>query len=109
MKLFLHFICVVYFIKQMLLSLITSEEPVLLGIHSEVVARINEINEYEHLRKLGDSFLEQHYPLELSEMMDIWLFNNLNGSRRQWHPTPVLLLGESHGRRSPVGCSPWGH
>ena len=48
MKLFLHFICVVYFIKQMLLSPITSEEPVLLGIHSEVVARINEINEYEH-------------------------------------------------------------
>ena len=28
--------------------------------------------------------------------------------RRQWHPTPVLLLGKSHGRRSPVGCSPWG-
>ena len=28
--------------------------------------------------------------------------------RRQWHPTPVLLPGESHGRRSPVGCSPWG-
>ena len=29
-------------------------------------------------------------------------------SRRQWHPTPVLLLGKSHGRRSLVGCSPWG-
>ena len=28
--------------------------------------------------------------------------------RRQWHPTPVLLLGKSHGRRSLVGCSPWG-
>ena len=28
--------------------------------------------------------------------------------RRQWHPTPVLLSGKSHGRRSPVGCSPWG-
>ena len=28
--------------------------------------------------------------------------------RRQWHPTPVLLLGESHGWRSLVGCSPWG-
>ena len=27
----------------------------------------------------------------------------------QWHPTPVLLPGESHGRRSLVGCSPWGH
>ena len=28
--------------------------------------------------------------------------------RRQWHPTPVLLPGKSHGRRSLVGCSPWG-
>src|SRR5574337_1211256 len=25
---------------------------------------------------------------------------------RQWHPTPVLLPGKSHGRRSLVGCSP---
>ena len=29
--------------------------------------------------------------------------------RRQWHPTPALLHGKSHGRRSLVGCSPWGH
>ena len=28
--------------------------------------------------------------------------------RRQWHPTPVLLPGKSHGRRSLVGRSPWG-
>ena len=28
--------------------------------------------------------------------------------RRQWWPTPVLLPGKSHGRRSLVGCSPWG-
>ena len=27
----------------------------------------------------------------------------------KWHPTPVLLPGESHGQRSLVGCSPWGH
>ena len=27
---------------------------------------------------------------------------------QQWHPTPVLLPGESHGWRSLVGCSPWG-
>ena len=26
--------------------------------------------------------------------------------RRQWHPTPVLLPGKSHGWRSLVGCSP---
>ena len=28
--------------------------------------------------------------------------------RRQWHPTPVLLPGNSHRRRSLVGCSLWG-
>ena len=28
--------------------------------------------------------------------------------RRQWHPTPVLLPGKPHGRRSLVGYSPWG-
>ena len=28
--------------------------------------------------------------------------------RRQWHPTPVILPGKSHGWRSLVGCSPWG-
>ena len=28
--------------------------------------------------------------------------------RRRWQPTPVLLPGKSHGRRSLVGCSPWG-
>ena len=28
--------------------------------------------------------------------------------RRQWHPTPVLLPGKSHGRRTLVGCGPWG-
>ena len=29
--------------------------------------------------------------------------------RRQWHPTPVLLPGKSHGWRSLVGCSSQGH
>ena len=28
--------------------------------------------------------------------------------RRKWQPTPVLLPGKSHGRRSLVGYSPWG-
>ena len=28
--------------------------------------------------------------------------------RRQWQPTPVLLPGKFHGRRSLAGCSPWG-
>ena len=39
----------------------------------------------------------------------IYLYHtNYNSWRRQWHPTPVLLPGKSHGWRSLVGCSPWG-
>ena len=30
------------------------------------------------------------------------------GNSYPLHPTPVLLPGKSHGRRSLVGCSPWG-
>jgi len=37
-----------------------------------------------------------------------WAFLGKWNRRRQWHPTPVLLPGKSHGRRSLVGCSPWG-
>ena len=29
--------------------------------------------------------------------------------RRAWQPTPVFLLGESHGQRSLAGYSPWDH
>ena len=39
------------------------------------------------------------------------LFNMLSRlviRRKQWQPTPVLLPGKSHGRRSLEGCSPWG-
>ena len=40
-----------------------------------------------------------------------WLSSSssrLKDQRRQWQPTPVLLSGKSHGRRSLEGCSPWG-
>ena len=29
--------------------------------------------------------------------------------RRKWQPTPVFLPGKSHGQRSLVGFTPWGH
>ena len=29
--------------------------------------------------------------------------------QRKWQPTPVFLPGKSHGQRSLVGYSPWGH
>ena len=33
--------------------------------------------------------------------------NWVQNGRRQWQPTPVLLPGKPHGRRSLMGCSPW--
>ena len=53
----------------------------------------------------------------LSSIMDINTHNQGSikqniflrlGWRRKWQPIPVFLPGESHGRRSLVGCSPWG-
>ena len=38
-----------------------------------------------------------------SKIIRFWCSDGL------WQPTPVLLPGESHGRRSLVGCNPWGH
>ena len=35
-------------------------------------------------------------------------FYRMVARRRQWQPTPVPLPRKSHGRRSLVGCSPWG-
>ena len=33
----------------------------------------------------------------------------VQAQRRQWHPTPVLLPGKSHGWRSLAGCGSLGH
>ena len=45
----------------------------------------------------------------VSIVVFLWLLYSKNiWRRRQWHPTPVLLPGKSHGQRSLVGCGPWG-
>ena len=44
----------------------------------------------------------------LSTYTSIYIRDCISSWRRQWHPTPVLLPGKSHGWRSLVGCSPWG-
>ena len=47
----------------------------------------------------------------LHPLLTMWHLHpfHIGGSRRrQWHPTPVLLPGKSHGQRSLVGCSSWG-
>ena len=47
--------------------------------------------------------------IQLALLFFLWVFSRSLFWRRRWHPTPVLLPGKSHGRRSLVGCSPWGH
>jgi len=49
----------------------------------------------------------------------VWDFEDVKGEsfdylrkipwRRKWQPTPVFLLGKSHGQRRLVSCSPWRH
>ena len=57
-----------------------------------------------HLKDLtskSNGCCEQNIPFILSCNYDThW--------RRKWQPTPVLLPGESQGRRSLVGCHLWG-
>ena len=53
-------------------------------------------------------FLTLSFPLPESDRTTGHPSINRHQRRRQWHPTPVLLPGKSHGWRSLVGCSPWG-
>ena len=46
--------------------------------------------------------------IEVHVSFSIMVSSGYTPWRRQWHPTPVLLPGKSHGWRSLVGCSPWG-
>ena len=48
-----------------------------------------------------------NFQLKKGRLVNVGLEDtNIKIWRRQWHPTPVLLLGKSHGRRSLVGGSP---
>ena len=79
---------------------------------SELEHRMVEITAEEQNKEKRMNSNEDH-------LRDLW--DNINHTsvwiigvpeehrRRQWHSTPVLLPGKSHGRRSLVGCSPWGH
>ena len=50
-------------------------------------------------------FISLKLECDFIESLDC-IFNFFVSNR--WHPTPVLLPGKSHGRKSLVGCSSWG-
>ena len=43
------------------------------------------------------------------QQMQFWYLGREDPLEREWKSTPVSLPGESHGQRSQVGDSPWGH
>ena len=53
-------------------------------------------------------FSRGHEIMEHHQLYSLCVLNLNLCRRRQWHPTPVLLPGKSHGQRSLVSCSPWG-
>ena len=55
--------------------------------------------------------LVAHKVKHLPTMQETWVqsLGQEDPCRRKWQPTSVLLPGESHGGRSLVGYSPWGH
>ena len=60
------------------------------------------------LPALGARSLSHRTTKEVQSTNLFYATTMLRFQRRQWHPTPVLLPGKSHGQRSLVGCSPWG-
>ena len=72
----------------------------LLSMHGDVMLRPGFKN------KFASEF--QGVPLAKSLQSQCLLGSTSVWWRRQWHPTPVLLPGKPHGRRTLVGCSPWG-
>ena len=83
------------------ISLIISEKA--MAPHSSILAwKIPWMEEPGRLQSTGSLRVGHDWVTSLS------LFTFMHW-RRKWHPTPVLVPGESHGWRSLVGCSPWGH
>ena len=69
--------------------------------HTHIVSEL-----CERKMKLQCPFISKYWIFIKTQNININL--KLSSNVRQWHPTPVLLPGKSHGRRSLVGCSPWG-
>ena len=76
-----------------------------------IIIPANSVQMFPFLRNLTNScslvFFNNSHP-NRCEVISHQFWFAFPCRRRQWHPTPVLLPGKSHGQRSLVGCSPWG-
>ena len=91
-----------------------SEEALQIAVKRREVKSKGEKEIYSHLNAEFQRIARRDKKAFLNEQCKEIEENNRMGKtrglfqRRQWHPTPVLLPGKSHVRRSLVGCSPWG-
>ena len=68
-------------------------------------------------KEVKNLYAENHKTIKINCMlnkltvlaMNTWTFKKYTMIYKGVHPTPVLLPGKSHGWRSLVGCSSWGH
>ena len=59
----------------------------------------------------GGSVIIKNLPTNAGDTGDLGSIHELgrHPGWRNWQPIPVFLPGKSHGQRSLVGYSPWGH
>ena len=74
----------------------------------QILGQFLRVRAFGHVRDIPEVF-----PIKWEWLPHMVIISELNETafegisrRRQWHPTPVLLPGKSHGQRSLVGCSP---
>ena len=91
-----------------------SEEALQIAVKRREVKSKGEKERYTHLNAESQRIARRDKKAFLSDQCKEIEENNRMGKtrdlfrRRQWHPTPVLLPGKSHGWRSLEGCSSWG-
>ena len=82
-------------------------------MHLSMILLLNLLNCFFNIfvsfNKFIFSFKQLWHSIKASFSDHVLLWTIVGTWRRPWHPTPVLLPGKSHGQRSLVGCSPWGH
>ena len=77
-------------------------EKMIQNLENKLELQINSLT--TRIEKMQERFNKDLEEIKKSQ----YIMNNAINRRSQWHPTPVLLPGKSHGRRSLIGCSPWG-
>ena len=91
-----------------------SEEALQITVKKRDATGKGEKERYTHLNAEFQRIARREKKAFLSDQCKEIEENNRMGKtrelswRRQWHPTPVLLPGRSHGWRNLVGCSPRG-